>query len=148
MLPTFLLIFLWISWERYETTVALTLMGAKALVQIIGYLEPLDLLQLARTDKQLRVLLMNRAMSSYWKRARRNVEGLPPCPRDLSDPAYANLMFTGHCHVSTRSLYNLRHRSEHIFGLASLQKCFAEDKDVLTHLEARVQLCHECTLEE
>lgn len=93
--------------------------------EIISYLEPLDVLQLSRTDNCLRDLLMNRAMASYWKRARENVDALPPCPADMSEPAYANLMFTDHCH-----------------------KCLAEGEDVLTHVEARVQLCYKCTLQE
>ena len=42
---------------------------------------------------------MNQSMAVYWKRARENIEGLPACPDDLSEPAYANLMFYAHCHV-------------------------------------------------
>lgn len=38
----------------------------------------------------------------FWKAARATVTKplLPPCPADLSEPAYANLMFDTHCHVS------------------------------------------------
>lgn len=64
------------------------------------YLTPKDLLSLARTTKSLRAFLMSRNSRLFWKTARRNMEDLPPCPADLSEPAYANLLFDSHCHVS------------------------------------------------
>lgn len=88
---------------------------------------------------------MNRSMAVYWKRARENVEELPACPDDLSEPAYANLMFSVHCHVSLmRHTYSYSHSRT---GLC-VQKCLAENRSVLMHLEARVQLCYKCSLEE
>ena len=69
--------------------------------QIFGHLDPLDLLRLARTCKNpLRDFLMDRSQSiSIWKAVRFNV-GLPPPPNGMSEPAFADLVFVGYCHVS------------------------------------------------
>lgn len=67
------------------------------------HLQPMDLLNLARTSKPFRELLMHRSAARFWKSARRNIDGLPDCPPDLSEPEYANLCFDAHCHVSIYS---------------------------------------------
>ena len=43
---------------------------------------------------------MSRSAAKFWKRARENLVNFPECPLDMSEPAYANLMFSPHCHVS------------------------------------------------
>lgn len=68
--------------------------------QIFSLMHPRDLLNLARTSKPLRALLMSRQSAPFWKAARQLVEGLPDCPPYLSEPEYANLAFFSHCHVS------------------------------------------------
>jgi len=68
------------------------------LLQILGHLEPLDILRLARTSRDLRSFLMIRERSSIWRTARSNV-GLPSPPDSMSEPAFANLVFDGYCHV-------------------------------------------------
>lgn len=67
--------------------------------QILGYLKPLDLLNLARTSVDFRKYLMARSAAPLWKSTRKNVEGLPDCPAHLNEPQYANLVFDTHCHV-------------------------------------------------
>lgn len=67
----------------------------------------MDLLNLARTTKDLRLFLMKSSSSQFWKAARLNVDALPPCPDDLSEPAYANLLFDSHCHVGLVFLVHL-----------------------------------------
>ncbi|KAG7451980.1 uncharacterized protein BT62DRAFT_941002 [Guyanagaster necrorhizus] len=67
------------------------------LFEIFSNLDPLDLLQLSRTSKDLRALLLQRSSTSVWKRARENVEGLPPLPDDLDEPKFAYLAFDKHC---------------------------------------------------
>lgn len=59
----------------------------------------MDLLTLARMSQPFRGFLMRRSSIQAWKAARTNVDDLPPCPSDLSEPVYANLMFSEHCHV-------------------------------------------------
>ncbi|KAF9234867.1 hypothetical protein BU15DRAFT_52049, partial [Melanogaster broomeanus] len=74
------------------------------LFQILSLLHPMDLLNLARTTKAFRQLLMRKSSAFVWKTARSQVEGLPDCPSDLSEPQYANLVFYPRCHVSTIQL--------------------------------------------
>ncbi|KAF9000522.1 hypothetical protein BDZ89DRAFT_1082273 [Hymenopellis radicata] len=68
------------------------------LFEIFSYLEPLDLLRISRTTKDLRQLLMSKSSAFIWERARLATEGLPPIPDDLNDPQYINLLFDKHCH--------------------------------------------------
>ncbi|KAG7451981.1 uncharacterized protein BT62DRAFT_274214 [Guyanagaster necrorhizus] len=42
-------------------------------------------------------ILFERPSTFVWKRARGNVEGLPPLPDDLSEPKYAHLAYDKHC---------------------------------------------------
>ena len=67
--------------------------------KIFRFMEPRDLLSLARTTTLFRKLLMSRSASGMWRAARTNVEDLPECPQYLSEPEYANLVFYSHCHV-------------------------------------------------
>ncbi|KDR80012.1 hypothetical protein GALMADRAFT_242213 [Galerina marginata CBS 339.88] len=78
------------------------------LFEIFGRLEPLDLLHLTRTTKDLRALLMNRSSTSIWKQSRSNIPGMPDCPSDLSEAQYAHFMFGKSCHFCHRNLSNLR----------------------------------------
>ncbi|KAJ2927089.1 hypothetical protein H1R20_g10020, partial [Candolleomyces eurysporus] len=93
--------------------------------EVLSYLSPLDLLRLARTTKALRAFLMSKSSSAIWKSSLAAIEGLPPCPEDLSEPQYANLMCWDHCHV-----------------------CFLEDGSLFRYMEARVQLCSMCGVNE
>ena len=68
--------------------------------QIFGFMHPRDLLNLARTSKSFRALLMSRSSQAFWKASIEGVDGLPKCPPYLSEPAYVNLLFLPHCHVS------------------------------------------------
>ncbi|KAJ3930585.1 MAG: hypothetical protein NXY57DRAFT_1085281 [Lentinula lateritia] len=70
------------------------------ILEIFCYLEPRDLLRLARTSRDLRHILMSRTSESIWRATRENVEGLPPCPDDLNEPQYAHIFFEPFCHVT------------------------------------------------
>jgi hypothetical protein len=69
------------------------------LLQIFAHLAPYDLLKLARTTKAFRHLLLNKTFISVWKAALEGVPGLPPCPADMTEPEWSNLVFSPHCHV-------------------------------------------------
>ncbi|PIL35912.1 hypothetical protein GSI_01572 [Ganoderma sinense ZZ0214-1] len=69
------------------------------LFEIFGFLHPRDVLNLARTSKAFRALLMSRDSTPFWKQARRKLKTLPDPPYYLSEPAYANLLFFPHCHI-------------------------------------------------
>ena len=59
---------------------------------------------------------MDKSSEFVWKTARRQVNGLPYCPVDLTEPEYANLVFYARCHVRTDpangfSCSEMRHRA-------------------------------------
>ncbi|THH04390.1 hypothetical protein EW145_g5553 [Phellinidium pouzarii] len=56
-----------------------------------------DLLNMARSSKSLRDLLMSKDSKPIWRAARENV-GLPDCPSDLSEPQFADLIFCKGCY--------------------------------------------------
>ena len=68
-------------------------------VQISAYLEPLDVLRLARSTRGLNNMLMSRNSRPIWRTARSYYPDLPDCPPDLSEPQYARLLFERDCHV-------------------------------------------------
>ena len=65
------------------------------LSQIFSELGPMDLVNLARTNKALRGVLMSRKSIWVWLTARRNagVTKVPEPPDDMSEPAWALLLF-------------------------------------------------------
>ncbi|KAG0709145.1 hypothetical protein DFH29DRAFT_886676 [Suillus ampliporus] len=77
-------------------------MNLDILFHILSFLHPMDLLNLSRTSKDFRKLLLQRSHASAWKTARLQVEDLPDCPQDMSEPQYANLVFYPHCHDCDR----------------------------------------------
>ncbi|KAG2070169.1 hypothetical protein BDR04DRAFT_1100339 [Suillus decipiens] len=77
-------------------------MNLDVLFHILSFLLPMDLLNLSRTSKDFRNLLLQRSSASAWKTARLQVDDLPDCPQDMSEPQYANLAFYPHCHDCDR----------------------------------------------
>ncbi|KAL0568949.1 hypothetical protein V5O48_013017 [Marasmius crinis-equi] len=71
-------------------------------LEISRRLDPYDLLCLARTNKALREMLMSRKYSNMWRASRANIEGLPPLPPDMTEPAYANLIFNTSCFMCSK----------------------------------------------
>jgi hypothetical protein len=63
--------------------------------QVFSELGPMDLVNLARTSKALRQVLMSRASLSVWLVARRNagITKVPDPPEDMSEPSWALLLF-------------------------------------------------------
>ncbi|KAJ7475853.1 hypothetical protein FB451DRAFT_259590 [Mycena latifolia] len=93
------------------------------LFEIFGHLNPMDLLNLSRTTKEIRGILMVRSSAFIWKDSRSRVQGLPDLPPDLLEPQYANLAFDGHCH-----------------------KCFAIPVQTIIW-RARTRMCKKCIQE-
>ena len=69
----------------------------------------MDLLNLVRTTKDIRGILMRRTSKSVWKQAFTNVSppGLPDCPSDLNEPQYAELAFGKTCTVRPNQMINI-----------------------------------------
>ncbi|EJD51309.1 hypothetical protein AURDEDRAFT_57144, partial [Auricularia subglabra TFB-10046 SS5] len=68
------------------------------LFQICAHVHPRDALQLSRTCKALRGILLDRSSTTAWKRAFYNI-GLPKCPVDIAGPHYAAMFFKPTCEV-------------------------------------------------
>ncbi|KAK7680586.1 hypothetical protein QCA50_016368 [Cerrena zonata] len=72
--------------------------------EVFSHMDPMSLLNLTRTTKAFRQLLLNRrTAATFWRNARGNVPSLPECPVYMSEPAFANLCFDSHCHKCLRS---------------------------------------------
>ncbi|KAI0664676.1 hypothetical protein C8Q70DRAFT_938855 [Cubamyces menziesii] len=111
------------------------------LFEIFGHLHPHDLLQLSRTTKALRSVLMRPSAVTIWRNARRNVDDLPDCPDDLTEPAYANLLFDQHCHFCVKArvmnvLWMLRCRA----CRACMKEHFTTLFDVLVAVRQRIPI--------
>ncbi|KAI0044443.1 hypothetical protein FA95DRAFT_1608547 [Auriscalpium vulgare] len=71
------------------------------LYEIFGYLTPSDLIQLSRVTRGFRKVLLSRQSLTLWRASYRLVVDTPPppCPEDVSEPAWAHLLFGGpYCH--------------------------------------------------
>ncbi|KAJ4485289.1 hypothetical protein J3R30DRAFT_1337821 [Lentinula aciculospora] len=77
------------------------------ILEVFCYLQPRDLLRLARTSLELRNILMSKTSEDIWLAARQNVKDLPPRPRDLSEPQYAYLLYEPCCHVCDRRVVSV-----------------------------------------
>ncbi|KAH6919072.1 hypothetical protein BKA70DRAFT_1394480 [Coprinopsis sp. MPI-PUGE-AT-0042] len=74
------------------------------LYEFCGYLQPLDLLHLARTSSALRQAILSKAAKQLWIRSFSDLKqkGFPDCPADLSEPQYVNLVLSVYCHNCLR----------------------------------------------
>ncbi|KAF8899296.1 hypothetical protein BD779DRAFT_1666989 [Infundibulicybe gibba] len=68
------------------------------LFEIFGRLRPYELLKLARMTKEFRRMLMHRSSTTVWRSALESIPGLPPCPPEMTEPQWVNLVFDPHCH--------------------------------------------------
>ncbi|KAF8602465.1 hypothetical protein BDV93DRAFT_411949, partial [Ceratobasidium sp. AG-I] len=66
-------------------------------MEIASFINPGDLLSVARTCKTLRGTLMKHSATQIWHVAENSVLGLPNCPEDMHPPDYAALIFTKAC---------------------------------------------------
>ena len=68
---------------------------------------------------------MDRASTFVWKTARGQVQGLPDCPADLTEPEYANLVFYPRCHVCANSSAPLNCSEMANRAVANMRKRFS-----------------------
>lgn len=67
--------------------------------QIFGHLLLQDILNLSRTTKDFRRILMHRSAKFVWKAAQENVPDLPSVPPGMVEPQWANLLYEQTCNV-------------------------------------------------
>ncbi|KAL0574786.1 hypothetical protein V5O48_007178 [Marasmius crinis-equi] len=65
---------------------------------IFCLLTPYDLLQLSRTSKDLREILMSKSSLFVWKASWTNDVNMPAPMPTISEPAFAHLLLDPHCH--------------------------------------------------
>jgi len=74
--------------------------------QVVSYLDPEDLLKLCRLSKRSRALFLSKNCTAVWRDVLARVVDLPKCPRDLTEPQYASLVFDKFCMVSIPSPFS------------------------------------------
>ncbi|KDQ15359.1 hypothetical protein BOTBODRAFT_290130 [Botryobasidium botryosum FD-172 SS1] len=72
----------------------LPLMPLDILYEVFGHVGPAELISLSRANKPFRRILMSKRSMKLWQDAIEDA-GVPECPTDLSEPAWANLIFGG-----------------------------------------------------
>lgn len=65
--------------------------------EILSHLHPAHLLNVSRTNKALRQILMCKNARSVWRSSFANAQDVPPVPDDLTEPQYARLLFDKSC---------------------------------------------------
>ncbi|KZT74587.1 hypothetical protein DAEQUDRAFT_200444 [Daedalea quercina L-15889] len=65
--------------------------------EITRRLHPRDLLHLSWKSKSIHAFFMKRTAAYTWKLSLATVPGLPPCPDQLIEPAWATLLFSSYC---------------------------------------------------
>src|SRR5882762_7919882 len=88
------------SFTRFVISFNENSLSVRPAAKIFGYLDPLNLLRLARTTKALRAILMNRSTLLLWKRARHAYYQMPDGPEGMSEPQYVSLALDLICDVS------------------------------------------------
>ncbi|KAG8690885.1 hypothetical protein FRC08_010320 [Ceratobasidium sp. 394] len=83
-------------WRQQRTPSAFLKLPAEILAQVVLYLDPLDLIHLARVNRSVRKVLMHKSASSMWRACIENA-GLPVCPRELSEPRYVSILHLPIC---------------------------------------------------
>ncbi|KAI0668285.1 hypothetical protein C8Q78DRAFT_1147276 [Trametes maxima] len=109
------------------------------LFEVLSRLHPSDLLNVARTSKDLRAVVLTRKTRFVWTASLRTVApALPPCPAHLSEPRYAAMLFEKNCSFcgAQRAL-----RVEHAVGLRFCRACYEDlmctGAGILYHSTAR-----------
>lgn len=95
---------------------------------------------MARISKSYRAFLTHRSARPIWKNAFLLVDEVPLCPDNLSFLAWANLLYSPHCHVSNRYVRVLN-RFLRLYTL--LQNCLAPNIRIICWV-LQVRLCAKC----
>ncbi|KAF9486481.1 hypothetical protein BDN70DRAFT_988035, partial [Pholiota conissans] len=110
------------------------------LSEIFSQLDPIGLVNISRTSKDFRAILLNRSSTSVWKSARANIDlPLPDCPNDLSKPQYAELLFEKCC---------VQVCNTHLFSLVPCQYCQRKLGTIHISWTARKRICNKCIGEQ
>ncbi|KAH9907124.1 uncharacterized protein B0H18DRAFT_898352, partial [Fomitopsis serialis] len=108
--------------------------------QIMRRLHPRDLLSLSWASKSFHDFMTKKSSAYIWKESLKNVQGVPPCPEQLTEPAWAALLYSPYCTVSGD--ISLIYSAD--FSPLNCQGCGVE---VFTewHWRFYVRFCQECS---
>lgn len=84
---------------RWTPPIPLLVLRPQTSCQIMLHLQPADLLSLSLTNKCLRSILLHETSRHIWTLSLSCVQDLPPCPIDMMQLQYANLVFGQNCQV-------------------------------------------------
>ncbi|EUC60917.1 hypothetical protein RSOL_376120, partial [Rhizoctonia solani AG-3 Rhs1AP] len=85
------------AYKTYTFLATLADMPLDIFIEIAAYLMPIDIISLARLTKSTRSKLMHRSSIHVWHTAMKNLEILPDCPPDMSEPRYLSFLFSEVC---------------------------------------------------
>ncbi|KAI0793710.1 hypothetical protein C8Q74DRAFT_1365284 [Fomes fomentarius] len=66
--------------------------------EIFKLLHPRDLLNVARTSKNISRFVLHRNQEYIWRHGRERTRGIPKCPSFLSERVFAHFLFSPFCH--------------------------------------------------
>ncbi|KZT72450.1 hypothetical protein DAEQUDRAFT_723167 [Daedalea quercina L-15889] len=72
-------------------------MPMDVILEICLHLHPRELLSLCRTAKVFHAFLMQKGCKNLWRDSLKKVDGLPPCPQEMIEPAWVALVFSPYC---------------------------------------------------
>ncbi|THH03351.1 hypothetical protein EW145_g6325, partial [Phellinidium pouzarii] len=98
-------------------------------------LSPIDILYLARSSKALYALLMSKQSKPIWRSARQ-AQRLLECPRDLSEPQFASLLFERFCQVALEACGARTLNPNYVLRLRLCKACFSAKSDFELVIEA------------
>ncbi|KAF7347542.1 F-box domain-containing protein [Mycena venus] len=99
--------------------------------EILGHLHPLDVLRLSRTSKEFRELLMHKSSRPIWRSSLNNVQDMPPCPPNMTEPQWISLAFDSICQVC----HKIARKVDWSLYIRVCSKC------VKTSLAHRIDIC-------
>ncbi|EED84917.1 predicted protein [Postia placenta Mad-698-R] len=114
--------------DHVGSTMTLTDLPLDILLQIFSFLDPGDLLILARTNKPFRSTLMHRESRSIWTAAIAETPYLPPCPEWLTEPQYADLAFGEQCYLCGTKVFKPRRWTYWEYNVRYCGYCSAQMK--------------------
>ncbi|KAI0041805.1 hypothetical protein FA95DRAFT_1610702 [Auriscalpium vulgare] len=108
------------------------------LFEIFVHLPPADLIQLTRVSKAFRQILLTRRVSWLWKASYALDPNVPPCPEDMTLPAWAHLLYGGAiCHTCGAKRV---HKVMFLFRRRACKDCIREN--VCKMVEIPLPLSH------
>ncbi|KAF8599729.1 hypothetical protein BDV93DRAFT_590384 [Ceratobasidium sp. AG-I] len=100
-------------------------MPVEVFAEFASYLQPVDLISLARTNRFFRRILMSFSKGTrIWQTAERNIDGLPSCPPGLCEPQYAAFMFINACSVRVAKATLYSHRLTRIIRHSGMWRSY------------------------